>query len=69
MFSNLYERERVSSRSIRYILVDNPDYVDNKCQLNTKLEKTFIRLSTFDPEIPMGGTGPLYEPDEIDNKC
>ena len=63
--SQINLRERISSRSIRYILVDNPDYVNHKCQLNTKLEKTFIRLSTFDPERPMGGTGPLYEPDEI----
>lgn len=68
MYSNVlsYKFESVYlPRSIIYNPVDNPDYVNNKCQLNTKLEKTFIRLSILDPERPMGCIDPLYESDEI----
>jgi hypothetical protein len=60
--SRMYVRDETNSSTIRYILVDNPNYVDNKCPRVNQLERTFIRLSTFDIEHPTGGTGPLYEP-------
>ena len=50
---------------IRYLLIDNPDYVDNACSLNNKLEKTFVRLHSFDLNNPVGGTGDLYNARDI----
>lgn len=36
---------------------------ENKCQYNNKLKKTFIRLSTFDINNPLGDSGILYNSD------
>ena len=33
-----------------------------KCQYNNKLKKTFVRLSTFDINNPLGDSGKLYNP-------
>jgi len=49
----------------RYVLVNNPDYINDRCSHYKQLEKTFIRLSLFSLENPMGGTGPLYEPEMV----
>lgn len=63
--AQMYVRDQTDLTTLRYILVDNPDYVDDQCPMANKLERTFIRLSTFDMENPVGGTGPLYEPNII----
>jgi hypothetical protein len=51
--------------SIRYILVDNPNYINNKCLNCQQLQKTFVSLHPFDVSSPQGATGPLHEPNEI----
>lgn len=63
--SKIYVRDETDLSQIRYILADNPEYVNEECPRNSKLEKTFIRLHSFDIENPMGGTGSLYNPDMI----
>lgn len=63
--STMYIRDDTDLSILRYILVDNPNYVDNKCPNSNQLERTFVSLSTFDMENPIGGTGPLYEPNAI----
>ena len=65
--SQMYIRDEVESDTelVRYILVDNPEYVNEKCPMHSRLQRTFVRLSTFDYDNPYGGSGPLYEPDEI----
>ena len=59
--SKLYYR----NQSDLYILMDNPFYVNGKCEKNNLIESTFIRLSSFNTENPSGISGPLYEPDNI----
>jgi hypothetical protein len=49
----------------RYILVDNPNYINNECPRNNKLEKTFVPLHSFNIENPTGGNGLLYDPNMI----
>lgn len=63
--AQMYMRDQSDLSTLRYILVDNPDYVDEKCPRANQLERTFIRLYSFDIDNPVGGTGPLYEPDMI----
>lgn len=59
------DTEETSPNTIRYILVDNPDYINNKCPMHSQLERTFVRLYQYDLDNPMGGTGPIYEPNMI----
>lgn len=65
--AQMYTRDpdESSPNTIRYILVDNPDYIDNKCPMHAQLEKTFVRLHLYDMDRPMGGTGPIYNPNMI----
>lgn len=63
--AKMYVRDRSDLNTLIYILVDNPNYVDNVCPRTNQLERTFIRLSAFDIENPSGSTGPLYDPDMI----
>ena len=63
--SQMYVREQNDLNTLRYVLVDNPEYVDNKCPQNGQLERTFVQLSSFNKLFPIGGTGPLYEPYNI----
>jgi len=61
----MYVRDQSDLSVLRYILVDNPDYIDEKCSHFNKLERTFVRLDSFDIEQPFGGIGPLYDPNMI----
>lgn len=65
--AKVYVRDtgETSTGTIRYILVDNPNYINNKCQMYSKLERTFVRLFQYGLDNPMGGTGPIYEPNMI----
>lgn len=63
--ARMYVRDQSDLSIDRYILVDNPEYADDKCPRATQLERTFVRLHSFDIEQPVGGTGPLYDPDMI----
>jgi hypothetical protein len=63
--ARMYIRDQSDVDTVRYILVDNPEYTDYKCPRVNKLERTFVRLHSFDIEQPLGGTGPLYYPDMI----
>lgn len=63
--AQMYVRDQSDLTTLRFILVDNPDYVDNQCPRANQLERTFVRLSTFDMENPTGGTGPLYDSNMI----
>jgi len=48
-----------------YVLLENPDYNNGKCSLSQKLQKTFVPISTFNINEPLGDNGPLYNSDEI----
>lgn len=65
--SQVYVRdtEETSLNTIRYILVDNFEYIDNKCPMYSHLERTFVHLYNYDLNNPMGGSGPIYEPNMI----
>lgn len=63
--SQMYVREETNDNTIRYILVDNPDYINNKCTRYSQLEKTLVQINSYDIDNPMGITGPLYNPDMI----
>lgn len=63
--SQIYILDEENPPTIRYTLVDNPNYKNGKCNRHNKLEKTSIDLSTFQYDNPLGCTGPLYEPNEI----
>ena len=63
--SRMYIIDPTYLNTLRYILVNNPTYVNNQCQFANKLEETFIRLYSFDLEDPNGGTGPLYDHSQI----
>jgi hypothetical protein len=41
--------------NVRYVLVDNPNYIENKCENYNNLERTFIRMKS-------NGDKNLYEP-------
>ena len=43
-----------------YLLLENPDYKDGICSFNKKLQKTYIPISTFNIDEPLGDNGPLY---------
>jgi hypothetical protein len=43
-----------------YILIENPNYNNGKCNFSEKLEKTYIRLYNFNINHPCGESGPLY---------
>ena len=60
-----YVRDKSDLSVIRYIIVDNPEYINDKCPLSGKLTKTSVNISSFDIDNPYGNTGPLYEPDNI----
>lgn len=45
------------------ILMENPDYRDGRCSCENTLERTYIRLTTFFMDNPVGWcSGPLYDP-------
>jgi hypothetical protein len=58
----MYVRDQSYLSTLRYILVNNPAYIDEQCPYANQLERTFVRLWSFDITRPLGGTGPLYEP-------
>jgi hypothetical protein len=45
------------------VIIMNPDYKDGKCSKNGEIENTFIRLATFNKNVPYGDTGPLIDSD------
>lgn len=55
----------VNDNNNDYVLLENPDYKNGKCSFNKKLQKSFIPISNFDINEPLGDNGPLYNPDEI----
>lgn len=61
--SQIYIRD--SNLPGRFILVDNPDYIEEKCPNSDKLERTCVQLSTFDDGNPEGYTGPLHNPNIV----
>src|SRR5210317_865503 len=65
MCSQIYIIDQSDIDNSSYILVDNPEYINGKCQQSNKLEKTYIRLYSFDIDNPLGITGPLYNPNMI----
>jgi hypothetical protein len=50
---------------ILYQFIDNPNYIDGKCQRSEKLERTSIILKDFQYDNPDGEYGPLYDPEMI----
>ena len=52
------------SENENYIIIDNPDYKDNKCSYSNQIKKTYIQLSVFDIDSPIGHKGPLYNSEE-----
>ena len=63
--ATMYVRDTSNPDTFRFMLVNNPNYINNKCPDFGKLEKTLIHLSMFDMDDPIGITGPLYEPNLI----
>ena len=63
--SKIYSRDRSNLNINRYVLIDNPTYIDGKCKRYNDIERTFVRLCSFNPVYSLGCTGPLYEPDNI----
>ena len=49
----------------RFLLIDNPDYVDGKCSRSGKLTPGNVKLADFDINEPMGIFGPLHNPEEV----
>ena len=50
---------------LRYVLIDNPTYINGKCDKTGKVENGQIQLSSFNCNRPFGVTGALYEPNTI----
>jgi hypothetical protein len=65
--SYVYTRDNSNPNINRFILMNNADYDQEtkKCSMYNKLQRTFVRLSTFDQNNPHGGSGPLYNPNII----
>jgi hypothetical protein len=63
--ARIYVRDQSNIGTLRYILVDNPDYINDKCLQSNKLERTYIRIHSFNIEQPFGSTGPLYAPNMV----
>ena len=61
IIENSYSSE---SENENYIIINNPDYKDGKCSYSDKIKKTYIRLSVFDINNPLGHKGPLYNSDQ-----
>jgi hypothetical protein len=45
--------------------IDNPYYINNKCQQYNNIEKTSIKIADFNITEPIGDSGPLYNSDTI----
>lgn len=63
--SQIYVRDRSDLDITRYILIDNPEYINNECPKTGQLERASIHIESFDMDYPIGGSGPLYEPNTI----
>lgn len=63
--AQMYVRDRLDPNTIRYILVDNPEYIDEKCPLHNQLQPTSPCIHSFEINRPFGSTGPLYEPNMV----
>jgi hypothetical protein len=53
----------VTNNNNEYILIENPEYSDGKCNFYNILSDTYIKISSFDINTPMGNSGPLYNAD------
>ena len=52
------------SDSTELVLEKNPDFKDGFCSKNFNIEKSQIRISSFDKDNPEGCSGPLINSDE-----
>ena len=63
--SKKYIRSTEDNNEYTYYIIDNPEYINGKCNLFNKLEKTYIDIENYDTYDPKGANGPLYNPEEI----
>ena len=68
-----YSKHQCSSKCEFFILNDenleltitkNPEFHEGHCKMNNLIERTEIRLSSFDKDNPAGSSGPLLNYDE-----
>ena len=53
-----------NDENLELSILKNPEFKEGFCKLNNVIEKTGIRLSTFDKDNPCGSSGPLLNYDE-----
>lgn len=54
----------VNDESNQYVILENPNFIDGKCSEFNKLQKTPIRISSFDINDPCTDNCKLYNPDQ-----